>query len=195
HACVDSVFKTIVVRNVKADFTIDESKSPVYQFTNKSLMSVSYKWFVGTDLTDMFSQDVNPSKTYTDTGAITICLQAFSSFGCWDTTCKQISAKHFVRIPNVFTPGNNDGINDAFDIDIAGFTKYQLVIYNRWGTKVFETDKDGNGNDGINWNGKEFNTGARCAEGTYFFIFNYKMVTEPNEKTVHGSVTLLREEK
>ena len=42
-------------------------------------------------------------------------------------------------IPNVFTP-NEDGVNDQFDV--AGLETYQemkLLVFNRWGTKVYES--------------------------------------------------------
>jgi gliding motility-associated-like protein len=92
----------------------------------------------------------------------------------------------------VFTPDNNDNRNDAFDIDIVGFTKYELQIFNRWGREVFMADKDGVGNDGINWNGKDHNEGEICAAGVYYFIFSYKLITEQSPKTVHGTITLIR---
>ncbi len=193
-ACIDSAYKTVYVSSVKAIFDIDETKSPLYQFNNKSTTATSYKWYIGTDLINMFSQAIDPTKTITDTGAVMICLQAFNPQGCWDTTCKEVKAKSHVVIPNVFTPDNNDGKNDAFDIDIVGFQKYELIIFNRWGTPVYRSDKDGLGNDGINWNGKENNTGAQCSPGVYFFIFNYKLNNDISEKTVHGTVTLIRSE-
>ena len=192
--CLDTGIKIIFVNSIKADFDIDESKSPQYQFNNKSTTAVSYKWFIGTDLSNKFSEDINPNKTIIDTGAVMICLQAFNAQGCWDTTCKEVKAKEHVIIPNVFTPDNNDGKNDAFDIDIVGFLKYEIVIYNRWGTMVFRGTKDGVGNDGVNWNGKEYNEGAPCSAGTYFYIFKYKLASDTVDKNIHGTITLIRGE-
>ncbi|MEI6507838.1 MAG: PKD domain-containing protein, partial [Bacteroidota bacterium] len=194
-ACIDTGYKTVVVRDVKAEFDIDESGSPSYRFVNNSqLPAIYYKWYIGNDLANLFSVEKNPSKVISDTGSVTICLQAFNSQGCWDTTCKSIKAKAHIIIPNVFTPDNNDGMNDAFDIDIVGYTKYELVIYNRWGTEVFISTKDGYKNDGINWNGKDHNTGSLCSNGTYFYIFKYKLINEPAEKILHGTVTIIRTE-
>ena len=192
-ACTDTAYKIVVVTGVKADFDIDESLAPNFQFNNKSANASTYKWFFGTDLKNMFSQMMNPSKIITDTNAVMICLQAFNSQGCWDTACKEVKPKSHIIIPNVFTP-DGDGKNDAFDIDIVGWLKYELIIYNRWGTPVFNTDQDGSGNDGINWNGREYNTGAPCSAGTYFFIFNYKFVSDLSPKSVHGTITLIRPE-
>jgi gliding motility-associated-like protein len=63
-------------------------------------------------------------------------------------------------IPNVFTP-NNDSKNDFFFImGIEGFPNSRLVIYNRWGNLVFESNNYRN-----NWDG------AGAAEGTYYYVF------------------------
>lgn len=93
-------------------------------------------------------------------------------------------------IPNVFTI-NNDGLNDAFDIDIHGQQYYYLTIYNRWGMKVFESDHDGVGNDPANWNGKLMNNGSDCPEGVYYLRFQYAFRGEET-KTFTGVVTLVR---
>ncbi|AMS27128.1 hypothetical protein AEM51_08965 [Bacteroidetes bacterium UKL13-3] len=45
------------------------------------------------------------------------------------------------QFSNVFTP-NDDGINDCLMLKGIGELKQvDLVIYNRWGTKVFSTNK------------------------------------------------------
>ncbi len=43
-------------------------------------------------------------------------------------------------IPNTFTP-NGDGLNDTFGIVGEAIKEFYLVIYNRWGQKVFESSK------------------------------------------------------
>jgi gliding motility-associated-like protein len=63
-------------------------------------------------------------------------------------------------VPNVFTP-NGDGKNDTFEIfGIEGFRGSSLVVFDRWGTIVFE-DKDYKNN----W------SGADNTDGVYFYIF------------------------
>jgi gliding motility-associated-like protein len=92
----------------------------------------------------------------------------------------------------VFTP-NNDFVNDAYDIDAVGIIKYRLDIFNRWGEKVYVSERDGFGNDGINWNGRVRNDGRECPEGTYFFVFNYQLANMLEAKEVHGTITLIRD--
>jgi large repetitive protein len=89
-----------------------------------------------------------------------------------------------IEMPNVFTP-NNDGVNDNFiPIKYKGISNANLVIYNRWGQKVFNTD-----DFMLGWNGtyKDNN----CAAGTYFWMVQY--TTNFNEtKELKGHLTLIK---
>ena len=115
-----------------------------------------------------------------------------SSRGCRDTICKKIYPfSKGVKLYNVFSP-DGDGKNDALDFDLKGISKYELNIYNRWGDLVFESSKDGIGNDGNNWNGKVQNTGAECAAGTYFYIFKYRFLGQNSDIEERGTITLIR---
>lgn len=89
-----------------------------------------------------------------------------------------------IEMPNVFTP-NNDGINERFiPIEILDNTQGSLMIFNRFGQKVFETDNFDKG-----WNGKCH--GKNCTEGTYFWVLNFQTFTY-GKLTRKGFVTLLR---
>jgi gliding motility-associated-like protein len=195
--CLGEASKEITVMDVNADFSIDSTNSPTIKFSNESVGSVRYFWDFGKPLAGASNESTNANPEFyygSDTGTYTICLMAFNDFDCWDSTCKTVRIGQVrVIIPNVFTPDNDDGYNDAFDIDIVGYTEYHLTIYNRWGAKVFEGDEDGYRNDGINWNGKNQQDGLPCPSGTYFYVFNYQLYTESAPKTVHGTITLIRD--
>ena len=87
--------------------------------------------------------------------------------------------------PNVFTP-NGDGVNDTFHPVGKGVLQYNIIIFNRWGKKVFESDSIEPGWDGT------FG-GRLCSDGVYKFIATYQL-TESSGETYHanGSVTVLR---
>ena len=129
-----------------------------------------------------------------DTGDVIVCVKAFTLDPakpiCEDEYCDTISYRFIVKLKiyNVFTP-NDDGSNDVFDIDIEGETEYDLIIYNRWGTKVFESTDSKK-----DWNGKNKNDGSDCAEGTYYFIFKYAL-RNGEKGDVNGTVTLLRKQE
>jgi gliding motility-associated-like protein len=78
-----------------------------------------------------------------------------------------------IFIPNAFTP-NGDGENDVFFVRGNGIDEMQLVIYNRWGEKVFESNSKDNGWDG-RFNGELLSTDVfgfslevRCTNGALF---------------------------
>lgn len=196
----------VVVFKPKSLFSILDL-APTYNFTNTSTGSDYYDWVVydKNDTTKVRATtypghvfEFNKHYTYNlgdDTGRFKVCLYAYKYIPkgqlewCQDKYCDYITNNFLTRIKiyNVFTPGR-DGYNDVFKIDIEGEQKYELTIFNRWGTKVFySTDKNNM------WNGKDNNDGAECANGTYFYVFNYRLRGQ-NDATQHGTVTLIREQ-
>ncbi|MGZ5283434.1 MAG: T9SS type B sorting domain-containing protein [Bacteroidia bacterium] len=106
---------------------------------------------------------------------------------CFSTDTIDLSACAPVTyIPNVFTP-NNDGMNDEFRIVGKDMNRSQLLIYNRWGQCIFESNDIWKG-----WDGKWL--GETCSNDSYFWIFRYNSVLHPNEdfKVLNGTVNLLR---
>ncbi|MES2690825.1 MAG: PKD domain-containing protein [Bacteroidota bacterium] len=192
--CVAGTGKNVHVQFPFADFDYDDSAYPAFAFMNRSVGAVRYLWDFGqpSSATNT-SFETNPSHKYVNENRnVIVCLSAFDNIGCMDSVCKLILLRPSIDIPNVFTPGNYDQANDAFDIDIEGWEKYEMYIYNRWGTLVFEGKKDGLKNDGINWNGKNRNDGSECPDGVYYLVFKYKFLNEPHDKVYHGTITLIR---
>jgi gliding motility-associated-like protein len=98
-------------------------------------------------------------------------------------TIESIICESIIAYPNVFTP-NADGFNEHFiPINIKGIKEANLIIYSRWGQKVFETNNLLEG-----WNGKINNSLAKT--GVYYWIVNYKDINQ-YESNLKGFVTLL----
>jgi gliding motility-associated-like protein len=95
-------------------------------------------------------------------------------------------------IPNIFTP-NNDGMNDLFKIpclDASGSarTGNSIVIYNQWGTKVFEASPYSNA-AGQAWTGTYNNVpGKELPDGVYYYVFKPGV----NQKVLKGFVEIFR---
>ncbi len=89
-----------------------------------------------------------------------------------------------IGIPNAFSP-NNDGLNDLFK---PGFyqtvTKYNCVIFNRFGERIFETSDYTKGWDGI-YKGKPQSAGTYAYRIVFTNIFGY--ISENN-----GTVIMVR---
>lgn len=184
-----------------ASFTIDSvPNSPKFHFTNTSMSASEYTWTASKNGTvvagpvDMVQSSRDWNYDFgKDTGDVVICLEAFTQEPakpiCVDKVCDTISYRFIVEfdIYNVFTPGKTDELNNKFDIKIKGQTKYELFIYNRWGTKVFEsTDAE------YDWDGTNFNNGTDCPAGTYYYVFKYEMLNG-DKKSMNGTITLIRE--
>jgi gliding motility-associated-like protein len=71
-----------------------------------------------------------------------------------------------VRIPSAFTP-NGDGANDVFMIKGISIVKH-MVIFDRWGVKVFERDNFIAGDHASGWDGRF--KGQPCAPGAYVYF-------------------------
>lgn len=102
-----------------------------------------------------------------------------------DTTYVNIPVKvaNEVRIPNTFSP-NSDGVNDLFSLSGYDPCKaYNMEIYNRWGTMLYETP------DAISnpWNGKSNKNNKDLEEAIYYYV----ITSEPDEK-YSGSLHLFR---
>jgi gliding motility-associated-like protein len=88
-------------------------------------------------------------------------------------------------IPSAFTP-NNDGINDVFKPELRFVQSGTMIIYDRWGSIVFETT-DLN----IGWDGTEASGSRLAPVGTY--TYKIRTIGEDNVPTfLTGPVTLIR---
>ncbi len=88
--------------------------------------------------------------------------------------------------PNVFTI-NGDGINDKFTIYNSNYKSLEVIIYNRWGQKVGYWN-------GVNegWDGNQFNSGAACPDGVYFYVGIAQSNNNIEPVSLHGTITLMR---
>jgi gliding motility-associated-like protein len=117
--------------------------------------------------------------------------------GCVDSTAVYVEENtdldidpSLIQFPNVFSPNNDEKnarwhpflINEpARDIAFF-FTNFELVVYNRWGNKVFETNKAQS-----DWAGDEHE------EGVYFYHVVYSTLCGNGEKVMReGNIHLLR---
>jgi gliding motility-associated-like protein len=139
-------------------------------FSNSSTgvgASDNYTWNMNGTL---FSTVFEPSYVFTTEGNYEIVMIATDiESGCTDTTTLSIFADGEVTytVPNVFTP-NDDNVNDGFTILSHGLTEVHVVIYDRWGLKMYEFD-------GVHasWDGRT-TSGVIVPDGTYFYLFNAK---------------------
>lgn len=94
------------------------------------------------------------------------------------------SCPMFIFLPNAFTADLN-GINDSFNwVGNMQMKDYNIVIYNRWGQKMFESSDAKQG-----WDGKY--NGKNCPQGVYIYLLKC-IDTREERHVLKGIFTLLK---
>lgn len=131
----------------------------------------------------IISSNTNAWLTVTDTNRCTFTDSISIRFINCDTSS--------IVIPNVFTPGKDQGdnINDLFETQFSGFDQLEGYIYNRWGVRIYNFSFPNNGY----WNGCYDNeTSAPCPSGTYYYVYKFTNSQTGLIKEVNGVVQLIR---
>jgi gliding motility-associated-like protein len=160
---------------------------PTVYFTNESTGADTYFWDFG-GLGN--STQMHPSFTFPTSGPQTyvVCLTASNNAGCVDDVCENVIIydEFLVYAPNAFTP-TGDGINDVFIPIVSGhdILSYELMIFNRWGEMIFQTDVSSKG-----WDGSHKAQPAK--EDVYVWKLKVKRLSDGKKFEFTGHVTLLR---
>lgn len=153
------------------------------QFNNTSWGADAVSWNFGNGAT---SSAFNPTTQYPDSGLYTVVLTANTIHGCTDQATQLITVLEQMSmfIPNTFTP-DGDINNETFLIGTKGLKSFEMMIFDRWGTRVFSTqDPD------FRWNGRTPD-GKEYAMGLYAYVINYQYYVGPPQ-SLQGSVLLVR---
>ncbi len=136
----------------------------------------TYAWSTGATAQNIFVPVAGTySLTVTDTNGCT----GTDSIKVIDSACAQ-----YIYLPTAFTP-NGDAHNDVFKPLFAGIaTTYNLVVYNRLGQKVFESNSPANGWDGT-LNGQPQPTGV------YVWFCRYSLAQQ-QPVVQKGTIILIR---
>jgi gliding motility-associated-like protein len=114
---------------------------------------------------------------------------------CYDTAKMIVTARNggYIKIPNAFSPNEGgptggrgmSGFNDVFLPIMEGVKTYRMQIFDRWGTKVFETnDPD------IGWDGYD-RSGSLMSAGVYVYKIEVTL-SNGSRDTRMGDVGLIR---
>jgi gliding motility-associated-like protein len=164
---------------------------PLFYFDNISSTTYRCYWSFGDNA---FSNDVNVSHEYSETGEYTVQLVVESDKSCFDTTSYIVfvTDEYTFYYPTAFTP-DDDGINDIFYVTGSGINPeyYFMYIYDRWGELVFQTTTYDPRNPKLNgWDGK-IKGQAKAAVGSYKWIVIYKDNVNVEHQRA-GTVTIIR---
>jgi gliding motility-associated-like protein len=136
---------------------------------NRSLNATEYFWDFDDGHT---STEVEPQHEYSKEGTFSITLIARNGNGCADTTVLESGVQAVIYgqllIPNAFIPnksgaGSGNALNNEVFLPLVQkVTKFQMLVFNRWGQLMFEsTDPE------VGWDG--YFQGKLCAQDVYIY--------------------------
>ena len=176
----DTVTQSVfILENPRALFGVYPAESgtlqQLFKFLNNSINAETYLWDFGDGNT---STEVDASHTYGAEGEYTVTLVAWSEYDCVDTLIR----KDLIRLtagdgetlfPNVFVwngSGPTGGYweegtidNTVFHPHMKNAVEMRMIIYTRWGEKIFESNEVYKGWDGY------LGSGELAIEGVYVY--------------------------
>lgn len=137
--------------------------------SNQSIGATQYHWDFGDGTT---SSEFEPQHEYKTEGVFDITLTATNDEGCSDSM-KLVAGVRTVRsgrilVPNAFSPslsgpGSSTGKNDVFRPALQqGFSEFKMMVFDRWGELLFETNDPTQGWDG-------YHKGKLCPQDVYIY--------------------------
>ena len=169
------------------DFTLSLSDFAPWSTTFSLLATnevASYEWVLDDVLV---STNETFDHTFTEAGQYSVFVSAISSGGCVATDMLTLALQPFdsqLIIPSCFTP-NFDGINDLFTVVAENLATFEMLIYNRWGELLFQTNSIDPGWLGFSDKGYSYPDG----------VYDYRINATGKDGQVYersGSVTLIR---
>lgn len=160
--------------------------NPVLSVINFTEGATSGTWDFGDGYTEAYDPDVNPVHRYiADTNWYPIALRVRNEGGCVDSFFSHVCLDDsvYVFLPSAFSPGTDD-INDQLHVLAAGVTEFELIIFDRWGERVFATTDTNFAWDG-SYNGKPMPNGVLG----FRLIYKGKNTTR---KAMTGTIQLIR---
>lgn len=182
------------VSDFSASSLFVDDLNPTVQFTSLSSNdAMFYDWDFGQS---EGSFDQNPSVDFHEEGTFLVSLLVENEYGCADMASSHIQSTslHEIIIPNAFTPdpnGSSDGEYNINALDNNIFfpwtdhvSRFEMLIYNRWGELIFRSTDISHG-----WNGMYL--GQMSQQDVY--IYRIMITYEDGEKADRvGNITLYR---
>jgi PKD repeat protein len=204
YGCSDTItFPNEVIIRPKpiASFTTNTTTAdivyPYFEFYDNSANATNYYWNFGDS---NWSNDINPNHYYQTVGNYLVELTVSNDYNCFDVTSQIVTVEGIVvHVPNAFTPLDYNGVNDVFRPTFSsteGIEFYEMIIYNRWGDKIFQTnsiDEAWIGNSRENETG---NDNYYAQNDTYIYTVRYRKKARANDpqpdQIITGHVTIIR---
>jgi gliding motility-associated-like protein len=192
--CINATNVTIVeppplIVTATGDTTIDLGLStPISASHSPPETDVTYTWFPPDGLSCNDCPDPTSEAPITTSYIVTIEDEA----GCisTDTVTVRVNANYQIYTPNIFSP-NEDGNNDFFPVfgNIAADAIEEMIIFDRWGNKVYESQSMILNDRTSGWDGR---FGDKLVNpGVFTWIAKVRFIDQ-EVVTFTGDITVLR---
>lgn len=190
NGCKSQANVTILNKDIFHDFEISASSTNIYDgdiilLSCTEIPGVEYQWTPTT-----YVMTPHRPKTFaTPMDTTTYYVYATDGNGCNYLDSIKINVevilcnKPNIFIANIFTP-NGDGKNDVIKVTGEYIETLNLLIFDRWGEKVFSTTNPQEG-----WNGTY--RGENCMSGVYYYRLEVGCKLGRKYQT-SGDITLIR---
>ena len=150
-------------------------------YSTSDITSIVWSPTIGLSCTDC----INPSVLTYEQSNDYVATVTYSPYACVTNATATIQVENNLMyfVPNGFSP-QGDGINDEFLVYGEALKDFSLVIFNRWGEKVFETNVQSQG-----WDGTFKGILQSPGVFTYYLDATY---LDDKEISTKGSITLIR---
>ena len=182
-------FVTVDLNNCMASDTLDITYKalPFFTLGKDSFLCTGEQYVLKPVINtnaDLLWQDGSSASSFTVVKDGIYFLTATNECGGYTDSVTITTGFCDIMMPTGFTP-NGDGLNDIFKVKYPFPVKqFYLAVYDRWGEKVFETNKISEGWDGTL-------KGLPTPQGTYVWIISFTDINNKQQQ-LKGLVTLLR---
>ncbi len=146
-----------------------------------------YNWTIQSGDEVLLSRtDASHTYTFLQAGTFLVKVRAENAYCSFTDSITVKISESAISAPNVFSP-NGDDINDEFRVAYKSIIEFQGIIFNRWGTKIFEWTDIQKG-----WNGTR--NGKPVNEGAYFYVIRARG-SDDIIYNLKGDINLLRGKK
>jgi hypothetical protein len=196
----DTATVTVIVNQVPV-IQVSPDSVTIAEGTNVQLNASGASTYVWTPTEGLSCSNCsNPVASPTTT--TTYWVTGTDAQGCSDTTSVTVTVNaidNIVYLPNTFSPANENGDNQTLQVFGSNIVEINLVIFDRWGEKVYEsTDateairSDGKCCAyGKGWNGTWQSSGTKVNVASFAYVLRGKF-KDGEEFEKHGNITLIK---
>jgi hypothetical protein len=180
---------------VKAKMSLNPNKLTYInnqtQFSDQTANNFSRLWDFGDGTTSTLENGYHSYPNNIES-EYDVVLVAYNEALCPDTARGKIIVKpdFGIYVPSAFTPGAANA--NSYFVPISSTpVEYEFSIYNRWGERIFYTNRmDGSKDEKAGWDGK-LKDGNYAPDGTYVWYLIYKD-GDGKLQSKNGSVVLVK---